>query len=101
MSDFIDSQLEAFDEVIDLLGSTVTHKGTSYSAIVNSIRTSTKPQDGGLLGEIDSIVLVRKSDFAAAPVAGDRLTIDGKTVRIDTVDMDEVAYELRCVTAAK
>src|SRR5688572_22637462 len=100
MSAFSDFHEEALEEVINILGTAFTYQGTAYRGVINSIELSSDFRDGGLLEMIDTVVIVPKCSFATAPQAGQTLGIDGKTVRIEKVDVDEVSYELRCKAAA-
>lgn len=99
MSTFSDFHEEALAEVISLLGSPLTYNGATYRGIVSAIGLSEDFRDGGLLQNIDTEIILQKSDFGTVPVAGQKVVIDGRSVRIVKVDVDESSYRLQCETA--
>lgn len=100
MSAFSEFHQEALTEAIGIFGTLFTFNSASYRGVVNQIEIGSKFQDGGLLETLVTTVVVLRSDFATAPAVGQKLTIDGKLLRIEKVDRDEVSYTLSCVTAA-
>lgn len=100
MSAFSDFHEEALEEAITLYGAIITYKGTTYRGVVNALEVGSDFRDGGLLETLSTNIVLKRSEFEVAPIAGEKLVTDGKTLRISKVDRDEVSYMLTCVTAA-
>lgn len=101
MSDFEDFCKDALADAVKVLGSNVIYKGTSYKAIVSDVTVSRELLSGGFLTELQTVVVIQKHLLAEPPKDGEKLTVEGRQVRIISVEQDEVSYSLSCETAAR
>ncbi len=100
-ADFLAFHQSALSEVNSFLGSVFYYKGTAYVGVINDLELSNDLAEGGLIENLATVIIVPKSVLTVAPKAGERLTIEGKAVRIERVKADEVSFEIHCVTAVR
>lgn len=92
---------ESLNESVRLFGgATFLYKGSSYSAVINDLELSQVLQDGGLLEELITIIIVSNRVLETPPNVGDTLYANGKTLRVNSVKQDEVSWEIHCTTGA-
>ena len=80
---FLDSALSAFEKDHD--DPSFTYKGESLSCIPSNESNSMPLQVDGFLIEIDLTLIVRKAVLPEKPIAGKKLTYNGKEYRIARV----------------
>jgi len=99
--EFLEFNAAALEESNAFVGSQFKYKGQTYTAIINDTEITTTLDNGGFTEMLATIVLVPLGILPALPKAGETLSTDGHTLRIEKVKCDEVSIELTCVTAAK
>ena len=85
-------------EIESELGQTATHGGVAYSCTVMSPTESREMDDiPGWSPDADTLIVVRRSLLATAPVIGGLWIHDGSTYRVESVEFDAagVAYNLQ------
>jgi hypothetical protein len=99
--DFLDYHEAALDEANAFVGESFTFRGASYTGIINEVEITTALQDGGFLEGLAKVIIIPKTVLATIPAVGEKLTTNGKTLRIDKVKEDESSFEVTLITAAK
>jgi hypothetical protein len=97
--DFLSFHVNALNEVASFLGSQFTYNNTVYTGIINAVELSNELVDGGLMEVLGTQIIVPRAQLATAPAAGQTLYIGTQKARIVKVELDEVSFELTCVTA--
>jgi len=99
-ADFLAFHNFALSEANCFFGSPFVYKGVTYTGIINDIELSTDLKEGGLLETLGTIIVVSLCVLPVAPIAGERIIIAGKPVRIEKVIKDEVTLTIHCKSAA-
>lgn len=101
MSDFINFCKDALADVMRELGSNIVYKGTTYKAVVSDVAVNRELLSGGFLTELQTVVVIQKHLLVEPPKDGERLTVEGRQVRIISVEQDEISYTLNLETASR
>ena len=100
--DFLDFNEDAFDEVNALLGEPFIYLGVTYRGVINSLETSSalNSEYAGLLETVATIINVPKTVLTVTPLAGKKVTIGNREVRIEKVTSDFFSWDLVCISDA-
>jgi len=108
MSAFTSFADQGFADAAEVFGtSSCTINGASVQAIVDQFSATREMEIGGFVGDYDAIAIVRRSALSGvtAPIErtleGKTFVVDGRTFRIDRVQLDEVSATFGLSNPAK
>lgn len=100
-SDFLSFHEDALDFANEYVGDSFTFRGSSYTGIISDVEITSVLENGGFMEGLAKVIIIPKTELATIPVIGEKVTTNGRTLRIDKVKEDESSWEIQMITAAK